>query len=374
MIRAAVNLLWLAPGRVGGSEQYLTRQLAGLPDDAGIEPELFVQPAFAAAHRALAGRFTTTPLPIDRDWRGLRIAAEHTWLHARTRHADLVHHGGGTVPSGGRPPVLLTVHDLQYRQFPQYFSRARREYLSFMMPRSVRRATVVATPSDYVRGTVIDAFGVDPDRVVTVPHGVPPLVVPTVDERAAVAQRLGLADRPYVLYPAITHPHKRQALLVEMLRSLAEQGDHDTALVLIGGLGSAEADVQRAIGEAGVADRVVRPGRVSDHERDALLAGATALVFPSEYEGFGAPVIEAMLLGTPVVCSAHPALREVAGGAAIVVAEADGAAWAAAVVEAGRRRDELVAAGAARAERFTTARSGAALATAYRLVVERAEG
>jgi alpha-1,3-rhamnosyl/mannosyltransferase len=374
LIRPAVNLLWLAPGRVGGSEQYLTRQLAGLPDDAAVEPELFVQPTFAAAHPALVARFATTPLPIGRDWRGVRIAAEHTWLHARTRHADLVHHGGGTVPSGGRRPALLTVHDLQYRQFPQHFSRARREYLSFMMPRSVHRATVVATPSEYVRGTVIDAFGLDAGRVVTVPHGVPAVVVPTIDERAAVAGRYGLADRPYVLYPAITHPHKRHTLLIGMLRSLADQGDRDTALVLIGGLGAAEAELQRAIAGAGVADRVVRPGRVSDHERDALLAGARALVFPSEYEGFGAPLIEAMLLGTPVVCGAHPALREVAGDAAIVVAEADGAAWAVAVTDAERRHDELVTAGAARVERFTIARSGAALAAAYRLVVERAAG
>ena len=97
----------------------------------GIAPELFVQPTFAAAHPALAARFATTSLPIDRDWRGLRIAAEHTWLRARTTHADLVHHGGGTVPFAGSAPVLLTIHDLQYRQFPQYFSRARREYLSF---------------------------------------------------------------------------------------------------------------------------------------------------------------------------------------------------------------------------------------------------
>jgi glycosyltransferase involved in cell wall biosynthesis len=374
LIRAAVNLLWLASGRVGGSEQYLTRQLSGLPDDSGIEPELFVQPTFAAAHPGLAARFATTALPIDRDWRGLRIAAEHTWLRARAKHADLVHHGGGTVPFAGSAPVLLTVHDLQYRQFPQYFSRARREYLSFMMPRSVRRASVIATPSDYVRDTVIEAFGIDPDRVVTVPHGVPPIAMPSPEQQSAVAARCGLGHRPYVIYPAITHPHKRHALLVDMVRALAGDGDDDLALVLIGGLGAAEPDLQRAIAAADVADRVVRPGRVTDDERDALIAGARALVFPSEYEGFGAPLIEAMLLGAPVVCSAHPALREVAGDAAVVVTDADGAGWAAAVLEADRRRDELVSVGAARVERFTIARSGAALAGAYRLVVERAAG
>jgi glycosyltransferase involved in cell wall biosynthesis len=370
MIRVGVNLLWLAPGRVGGSEQYLTRQLAGLVDGDDVAPELFVQPAFAAAHPELAARFTTTPMPIDRDWRGLRIAAEHTWLRARVRHADVVHHGGGTVPFGGRVPALLTVHDLQYRQFPQYFSRARREYLAFMMPRSVRRATMIATPSDYVRGTVIEAFGVDPDRVTTVPHGVPPIAVPSPEQQAAVAARYGLQGRPYVIYPAITHPHKGHLVLVDALRNLSSGSDRGLVLVLIGGRGAAEDDVQRAIAAAGVADCVVRPGRVSDADRDALVAGARALVFPSSYEGFGAPVIEAMLLGTPVICSDHPALREVAGDAATVVPEATGAAWAHAIAETERKRDALVAAGHTRVEQFTVARSGRALATAYRRVVE----
>ncbi len=377
MIRVGVNLMWLAPGRVGGSEQYLTRQLAGLVDGDDVVPELFVQPSFAAAHPELAARFATTPMPIDRDRRGLRIAAEHTWLRARTRHADAVHHGGGTVPFGGPAPVLLTVHDLQYRQFPEHFSRARREYLAFMMPRSVRRATMIATPSDYVRGTVIEAFGVDPDRVTTVPHGVPPMAVPSPEQQAAAAARCGLENRPYVIYPAITHPHKRHPVLVDALRSLSSAGDRELALVLIGGRGAAEGDLQLAISAAGVAGRIVRPGRVSDADRDALVAGARALVFPSQYEGFGAPVIEAMLLGTPVVCSDHPALREVAGDAAILVPETTGEAWAHAIADADRRRDALVAAGHARVEQFTIARSGRALTAAYRRVVElagRAEG
>ena len=177
-----------------------------------------------------------------------------------------------------------------------------------------------------------------------------------------------------MIYPAITHPHKRHVLLVDMMRALAGDGDGDLALVLIGGLGVAEPDLQRAIAAAGVADRVVRPGRVTDDERDALIAGARALVFPSEYEGFGAPLIEAMLLGTPVVCSGHPALREVAGDAADRRDRRRrcrlGRGGARGRPSAGRARG----AGASRIEQFTIARSGAALADAYRLVVERAAG
>lgn len=363
-LRVAVNLTWLAPGRVGGSEQYLTRQLTGLPEDSGATPELFVQPTFAAAHPALAARFTTVAMPFARDWRVARIAAEHTWLPARARHVDIVHHGGGTVPFTGSHPVLLTVHDLQYRQFPHYFSAVRLAYLRRMMPRSVRRSAVIATPSAYVRSTVIDAFGIDPDRVVVVTHGVPPHAAPDAEHRRIVRDRHGLGDRPYVVYPAITHPHKGHPLLVEMLRHL----ETDHALVLLGGEGAAEGELRVAIAAAGVAHRVVRPGRVPDAERDALVASADALVFPSEYEGFGAPLVEAMQLGTPVVCGDHPAMREVVGDAGVVVSERSGEAWAAGVRAAIASAGTLVAAGHVRAAAFTLERSGATLASAYRRV------
>ena len=363
-LRVDVNLLWLAPGRVGGSEQYLTRQLAGLPAGADVAPRLFVQAPFLAAHPDLSARFDTVPLPVDRDWRGLRILAEHTWLWARTRGADLVHHGGGTLPLGARGPAVLTIHDLQYRTFPQYFSPARRRYLEQMVPRSARRAAVVATPSDFVRGTVIDAFGIDPERVMTVLHGVPAAEAPDTAAVARALDRFGLGGRRYVVYPAITHPHKRHDLLVEAIARVP-----DLTLVLIGGEGAAERDVQAAITRSGGADRVVRPGRVSDDERDALVAGAVAMAFPSEYEGFGAPLVEAMRLGTPVVCSAHPAVREVVGDAAFVVREPTPSAWAAALAAVAAGRDDLVVAGRARARAFTPERSGAALVEAYQRAV-----
>jgi alpha-1,3-rhamnosyl/mannosyltransferase len=367
-LRVAVNLTWLAPGRVGGSEQYLTRQLAGLPHDSGAEPELYVQRTFATAHPGLAERYTTVSMPFPRDWRAVRIAAEHSWLPVRARDVDIVHHGGGTVPFTGSHPVLLTVHDLQYRQFPHYFSAARLAYLRRMMPRSARRATVIATPSAYVRGTVIDAFGADPERVVVVTHGVPPHPAPDSEYRRAVTDRHGLADRPFVVYPAITHPHKGHRLLIDMLGHLDGDLDGDLALVLLGGEGAAERDLQAAIDAAGVGHRVIRPGRVSDTERDALVAAAAALVFPSEYEGFGAPLVEAMMLGTPVVCGDHPAMLEVVGDAGVIVTERSGEAWASAVQAAVAAADALSVAGRNRAAAFTLERSGEALAAAYRTV------
>lgn len=364
-LRVAVNLTWVAPGRVGGSEEYLVRQLYGLAERDAIEPTIYCQRPFRSAHGELAARFRVVTVPLRRDRRSTRVLAEHTWLAARTRSADVVHHGGGTTPLIGNRPIVLTVHDLQYLRYPEYFGRGRQRYLDFMMPRSVDRAAVVTVPSVYVQRRVVDAFGVDPANVVVVPHGVPQLVKPCDADMATTLARYDLVDRPFVVYPAITHPHKGHALLIDMLDHLHS----DIAVVLVGGAGAAEADLQQAIAGSAHADRLVRTGRVPDTERDALIAAASALVFPSEYEGFGAPLVEAMVLETPVVCSAAEAVTEVAGDAAVVVAEASPEAWAQAVLEAFDRRQQLVELGAIRRTAFTPEISGRAIAGAYRQAV-----
>lgn len=368
-IDVAVNLLWAVPGRVGGSEQYLARQLVGLADlDVDdVRVTMHCTAPFAEAHPELTDRFETAIAPFSRDARPLRIGLEHTWLAARTRSADLVHHGGGTAPTWGRRPQVVTVHDLQYRRFPHYFSRARRTYLDRIMPRSVRRASIVTTPTAYVRSTVVDAFDIAPDRVRVVPHGVPDQPIPAAERIAAARAELGLGDRPFVVYPAITHPHKGHRVLVDLLDHLDRRDE--LGVVLLGGEGAAEPALRTVIRASAHTDRVFRPGRVSATTKDALLAGAEALVFPSEYEGFGAPLVEAMALGTPVVASAADAVAEVVGDAAVVVAEPTGSAWAAGVVEAMRRRSELVALGRRRRDDFTIEASGRALAEAYRAAV-----
>lgn len=366
MITAGVNLLWCRPGRVGGSEEYLARQLAGLGQAApDVALRLLVPPGYAAAHPDLVRR-----ADVGTGWRGTgtrpgRLAAEIAWLPRRLAGVDVVHHAGGTVPARSPRPIVLTVHDLQYLRYPRYFSAPRRRYLSWALPRSIARAAVVAVPSEFVATTVGEAFGAPGPPVVVVPHGIdPPLVAPA--REAELRARYGLGDRRVLVYPAITHPHKGHRFLLDVL---ARAWTHpDLVLVLLGGEGAAEAEVRRAVAAAGLGARVVRPGRVPAADRDGLVALAEALVFPSEYEGFGAPVLEAMALGTPVVCSDRAALPEVAGGAAVVrPLELD--AWAGALDAVAADRDGLVVRGRARAARFSAAASGAALAGAYRRAI-----
>ncbi len=365
----AVNLLWCDPGRVGGSEQYLARQLVDLPDDLIDDlgtPTLFCVPGFAEAHPDLADRYPIVTARFRGDLRPVRVAAEHTWLARRTRSHPLVHHGGGTVPALGGRPVVLTIHDLQYETYPHYVHPVKLRYLRWAMPRSVARADAIAVPTAYVKSTVVDRFDVDPAIVHVVPHGVEPALGAQAPTPAALRDRYALGDGPVLVLPAITHPHKGHRFVLDVMA--AHWTDPDLRLVLLGGRGNADADVDAAIDRLGLRDRVVRPGRVTDEERDGLLALADALVFPSEYEGFGAPVVEAMALGTPVICSDQPALAEVVGAAGIVL-PLEPTAWAGALDEVAERRRDLVVAGRARAADFTTERSGAALAQVYRSVV-----
>lgn len=368
-IHVAVNLLWCVPGGVGGSEEYLVRQLIGLtPHSAGISPTLYGLSAFASAHPELVARYPMVTAGISGHDRARRIIAEHTWLARRTRSADVVHHGGGTAPSLGGRPIVLTIHDLQYETFPEYFAPAKLRYLRAMMPRSIARASVIAVPTHYVRSTVIDRFAVRPEQVVVVPHGVEPDIGAGARTEEELRAAHGLGEGRVIVLPAITHPHKGHEFLLEVMAE--HWSDPDLRLVLLGGRGMADEDVARAIERLDLGERVVRPGRVSDDDRDGLIRLADALVFPSRYEGFGAPVVEAMALGTPVVCSDQEALAEVVGDAGLVLPhERD--AWADALDRVAAGRDAMRAAGRRRAADFTADRSGAALASAYRLAAAR---
>lgn len=364
----AVNLLWCVPGDVGGSEEYLARQLLGLAEVQRSDPEFVITAyaprGYAAAHPdiAVAARLVEAPGSLRR--RPVRIAMEHSWLAARTRRAALVHHGGGTAPAVGRRPIVLTLHDLQFLDYPQYVHPLKLRYLRRAVRSSVRRASVVAVPSEFVRSTVLDAYGVDPKRVVVVPHGVEGDLGRDSTSEDELRTRYGLGEGPVLVYPAITHPHKNHRLLLEVLARL----DPQVRLVLTGGRGLADDKVTMTVQRLGLGDRVVRTGRVSDPDRDGLIRLAEALVFPSEYEGFGAPPLEAMALGTPVVASDRASLPEVVGEGGLVV-PLDADAWVEALQSVPARRSELADAGRRRAAELTAGRSAEALLTAYRLAL-----
>ncbi len=369
----AVNLLWLVPGVVGGSEEYLTRSLLGVARAAppDIQLTLFVLEPFLAAHPDLAHAFPTVAWAGDGRSKVRRVVAENTWLASQVGEGgfDLVHHGGGVVPPRGAAPSVLTIHDLQPLVLPGNFHPVKRQYLSWMLPRSAARARLVLTPSHHVGRTVVDLLGVPEDRVRTVPHGAEPVgAVPR--ERAAAAavacNRHGITGR-YFLLPGITYPHKNHVMLVQAFAAVAAART-DVQLVLTGGGGPVEPAVIEEVARLGLTRQVHRLGRVPREDLDALFDGAVALTFPSRFEGFGAPALEAMSRGCPVIASHAASLPEVLDGAGVLLSPDDLEGWTDAMIsllDHPEERDRLVAAGLRRAETFTLRRSGEALLDAY---------
>ena len=350
MIRVGVNLLWLRPGVVGGSEQFLTRVLEGVARrvDAGVELRLYVLPEFVDAHPTLAAAFPTAVAPIDDATPARRVLCEQRWLPSRLRGdgVDVSFHAGGTMPLRPGPRPVVLVHDAQYLDHPEWFSTVKRTYLRLQVPRSVKAAHLVAAPSQHAIDRLVEAFGVPRDATARLPHG--------IDVPPGGAEPFE-SDRPVILYPAITYPHKRHELLIRA----AAQMSSPARMVLVGGEASAEADVQRLIDDLGVGDRVDRTGRVSDLDLERWWASASLLAWPSAYEGFGAPLVEAMCRGVPVVASNRTAVPEVVGTGGVIVDSDDPSAWAAELDAAlvPDRSAELVIAGQARAANFSVDRA-----------------
>jgi glycosyltransferase involved in cell wall biosynthesis len=370
--RVGVNLLWLVPGDVGGSESWATGVLGAVADDApaDLTVVVFATAAVLDAYPRLGDAFEVVrvPAPIGPS-RALRVAAESSWLAGAARRAaiDVLHHPGGTIPVVRATPSIVTIHDLQPLTLPEHFSRAKRSYLRARLGPSVRRARVVTAVSAFTAADVVDRLDADPGRVMLTPPAVDPDPAPPAIEAEAVAAAYRLTPRWFV-YPAITYPHKNHAVLLHALAELRHTHD-DVSLVLTGGAGSEEGRLHSLAERLGVADRVRRPGRVPADHLDRLYRGAVACAFPSTYEAVGLPVLEAMARSCPVIASNAAGLVDAVGDAADILDPDDPAAWAAAMgrlLDDDQHRAALVATGRRRIPAWAPAVSGARLVDAWR--------
>lgn len=370
--RVGVNLLWLVPGEVGGSEEYTVRLLRAVARSmpADLEVVLYVNGRFGAAYPDLRAVFTTRVAPVSGTSRPRRVLAESTWLAWRTLRdgCEVVHHAGGTMPFVRPVPGIVTLHDLQPLSSPERFGVVKRTYIRLVAPRSLRSAAAVVCLTRFTADDAIVRAGVDPTLVRIVPCGIDD---PGAVDDAAVAElrgRLGLGDRPFVLYPAITYAHKNHVTLVAAFAALVAERP-ELRLVLTGGEGSAESVVRATIDAYGVADAVLRTGRIPESDLDLLYRSAAVLAFPSLYEGFGLPVLEAMARSCVVVASDVGGIPLVAGDAAVLVEPLDVGAWVDAVgsvLDDPVRRSVLVQRGLDRVRAHAWPESAAALAAVYR--------
>ncbi len=317
-MKIGINTLFLIPGEVGGSETYLFQTLrALLALDPALETVLFTT---ASNEAALRDAFGTAPgttfvnLPFDARCRPVRIVREQTDLPrlARRHAVDVLWSPGYTAPLGYRGPQAVTIYDMQYKTFPHDLSPAARLASDVLIRGAARRCKAILTLSHFSRTEILRFTRARPGSVHVTPLGVDPaFAAPAPPEvlRRRTAELTG-ADGPFLLSVANTYPHKQVALLVRAFGRLAAAIPH--RLVLLGRPGLDEENVRRACREL-PPDRVVRLERVCDADLRLLYQGAAAMVFPSAYEGFGLPLIEAMMAGTPVIARALTAVPEATG-------------------------------------------------------------
>lgn len=366
-MRVGVNLLWMVPREVGGSENWVAGLLQHIAVRRTSEAEVvvFAPPGVLQAHPWL-GSFEVIRTPgFVGTSRPARVAAESTWLAVAARRArvEVVHHPGGTIPPLRLSPAMVTIHDLQPLAMPEHFSRRKLAYLRARLGPSARASRLVTAISEFTRTDIAARLGVPEDRIVLTPPAVDPDPTPPSRGVAAEVEAAYRLDRPFFLYPAITYPHKDHATVV---RALVEVPD--ALLVLTGGGGPEDEAVRRLAEALGVAERVRRPGRVPVEHLNALYRGAVACTFPSRFEGVGIPVLEAMARGCPVLAADATALPAVVGGAGDLVAAGNIDAWARAMqrsLDDEGHRASLAAAGRRRVQAWAPAASASKLVAAW---------
>jgi glycosyltransferase involved in cell wall biosynthesis len=281
---------------------------------------------------------------------------------------DVVHGTNFLVPPTGRAAAVVSVHDLTPLHHPELCNAATLAYPG-LIRRAVDRGAWVHTDSAFVAREVVEAFDADPSRVRVVNPGIPDLPVPAEAAVVAVLRRfLPPGMERFCLAIGTAEPRKDLPGLVRAFGAVAER-QPDVALVLAGPPGWGEEALASAIAASGARERIVRTGWVEDPDLAALLSRASLLAFPSLYEGFGFPPLEAMRAGVPVVATRAGSLPEVLGDGALLVdvGDHDGLVEALASClgdEVERRR--LVAAGAAWSARYSWERCGAELEALYR--------
>ncbi len=256
------------------------------------------------------------------------------------------------IPPGYRGRSVVTVHDLSFEHLSDVMGFKDRMLFRTQVPRSVRRADRVLTGSEWTKRDLIERYDLAAERIVVTPYGVDPVYRP---EGAR-------ADGHYALFVGAIQPRKDPLNALEALALI----NGDLKLVLIGPDKLGADRVRQAVERLGLEQRVEWKGHVEKDRLADLYRGAAMLVFPSRYEGFGLPVVEAMASGTPVVATTAGAIPEVAGDAAVLVEPGDPVALAGGIERALADRERLVAAGLERARRYTWAETARLTLEVYR--------
>jgi glycosyltransferase involved in cell wall biosynthesis len=361
-MHVGLNLIFCVPGETGGMEVAARETIPHLAAIEGLRLTAFV-------NREAAGTFSG----IDEVVVGVNARRRLEWVRgeqqllaplAARAGCDVVHSLGSTGPLWGRFRRVTTIHDLLYRIVPEAHFGARGLGMRLLMPAVARRSHRILVDAASTRDDLVEHLHTDRNRIDVVPLGVSaPVVAPTPE--AQLRADLQLGDRPVLLCVGARRPHKNA---IAVIRAMARM-EPRPILVITGYRTPYETELREQAQALGIGADLRLPAPASAAELEGLYALAAAVVVPSVYEGFGLPVLEAMIRGVPVACADRSSLPEVAGDAALMFDPASNEALRGALtalLEDRALAARLVAAGRRRAQQFTWQRTAQLTAAAYR--------
>ncbi len=319
-MRIGINTLFLVPGDVGGTEVYLRKTLSAMAEvvkddtlvlftnwenDALLREELAGYP-FVEFYR----------LPCPAAIRPLRILVEQLWLPVAVirKSVDVLWSPGYTAPAICNVPHAVTIHDLQYKSHPEDMTLSEKVVLDVLVRTACRYCEAIITISDFSKTEILRFDFANKEKVYALPLGVDTgfSVMLPGDETEKVSKLAGMGiEKPYLLCVAHTYPHKNIDKLVEAFGIFSEQNSHQ--LVLVGKARRGEASLLDSLKTIANSRKVIRLNSLSESDLKLLYQCADIFVLPSSYEGFGLPVLEAMMAGVPVVTSRMASLPELGG-------------------------------------------------------------
>jgi glycosyltransferase involved in cell wall biosynthesis len=370
VIHVGLNLIYLVPGETGGMETYARELVPRLAALDGVGLTAFVNREAAEAADGPWGELVPmqiVPVRARNRLEWVRGEQLHVPRLAARAGCELVHSLASTAPLRGPLPGVTTIHDLNYRKVPDAHFGIRGLGMRALVPAAARRARRILVDAASTRDDLVADLGVPAQKIDVVPLGVAVPPDPPLDAAARARARFALGERPVVLSVSAKRPHKNLARLLRALAGIP--AERRPLLVLPGYPTPHEAELRQLACALRVADDVAWPAWVSTEELEGLYAAATCLVFPSLYEGFGLPVLEAMARGVPVATSGRASLAEVADDAALMFDPEDVEDIRAAIerlLSDRAERERLAAAGRRRAETFTWTRTAELTLASYR--------
>jgi glycosyltransferase involved in cell wall biosynthesis len=318
-MHVGLNLIYLVPGETGGMEVYARELIPALLEAAPrTRFTAFTNREAAAAGGPWGESLPAVTVPVNARRREQWVLGEQTLLPRLAARAgvDVVHSLASTAPAWGRFRRVVTVHDLIYARFPEAHSGIRDRGMRVLVPLAVRRCQRVIAISESTRRDLVEVLGTPPAKIDVVPQGLGAVRRAPALSAQETRARFAVGERRVLLTLSAKRPHKN---LLALIGALARIPPERRPLLIAPGYPTwHEAQLRARAAELGIAADVRLEGWLDEREIEGLWALADAFVYPSLYEGFGLPVLEAMARGVPVACADASSLPEVAGGAALL--------------------------------------------------------